>query len=63
MSLYQTQKCLLDCPRTKGYAPPEEKPDISVEGYGLDEADRRVPASTKWINGMGVVTDWTGPAQ
>jgi hypothetical protein len=41
MSLYQVQKCLFDYLRDKEHAPPDEKPEISVEGYDLDEAERK----------------------
>jgi hypothetical protein len=41
MSLYQVQQCLFDYLRAKAHAPSGEKPDVTVEGYDLDEADRK----------------------
>jgi hypothetical protein len=41
MSVYQVQKCLFDYLRAKEHAPAGEKPDVSVEGYDLNEAERK----------------------
>jgi hypothetical protein len=41
MSLYQVQKCLFDYMRAKEHAPPDAKPEINVEGYDLDDAERK----------------------
>ena len=42
MSLYQMQKCLFDYLRAKKHAPPDQKPDVSVEGYDLTDEERKV---------------------
>ena len=42
MSQYQMQKCLFDYLRAKKHAPPDQKPDISVEGYDLTHEERKV---------------------
>ena len=41
MSLYQMQKCLFDYMGAKKHAPPDRKPDISVEGYELPDEERK----------------------
>ena len=41
MSLYQVQTCLFDYRRAKGHAPPDNKPEVSVEGYDLTGEDRK----------------------
>jgi hypothetical protein len=41
MSLYQVQKCLFDYLRAKHHAPPDNKPDVSVEGYDLTDEERK----------------------
>ena len=42
MSQYQMQKCLFDYLRAKKHAPPDQKPDVSVEGYDLTDEERKV---------------------
>jgi hypothetical protein len=42
MSLYQMQKCLFDYLRAKKRAPRDQKPDVSVEGYDLNDEERKV---------------------
>ena len=41
MSLYQVQTCLFDYRRAKGHAPPDNKSEVSVEGYDLTKEDRK----------------------
>jgi hypothetical protein len=41
MSLYQMQKCLFDYLRAKKHAPPEQKPDVTVDGYDLTDDERK----------------------
>jgi hypothetical protein len=41
MSAYQMQKALFDFLRAKHHAPPDDKPDVSVEGYDLTEEERK----------------------
>jgi len=42
MSLYQMQKCLFDYLRAKKHAPRDQKPHVSVEGYDLNDEERKV---------------------
>ena len=42
MSQYQMQKCLFDYLRARKHAPPEQKPNVSVEGYDLTDEERKV---------------------
>ena len=42
MSQYQMQKCLFDYLRAKKHAPPDQNPDVSVEGYDLTDEERKV---------------------